>query len=174
MLDQGDHGTLHWYVIHTHPQQEGRAEINLRAGRVETFAPKHKQRLYSRKSKGRTYRIKPLFPGYIFARFDIENRLHDIQYTRGVHSVVSFGNTYIPVDDEIINVIQSRKTKEGFIMIGEEFQHADELIVVSGPFKGFTGIFERNIKDADRVMILLKTVSYQSHVMLDREFLIKL
>lgn len=174
MLDQGDHGTLHWYVIHTHPQQESRAEINLRAGRVETFAPKHKRRLYSRKSKGPTYRVKPLFPAYIFARFDIENRLHDIQYTRGVHSVVSFGNTYIPVDDEIINIIQSRKTKEGFIMIGEEFQHGDELIVVSGPFNGFTGIFERNLKDADRVMILMKTVSYQSHVMLEREFLMKL
>jgi transcriptional antiterminator RfaH len=172
MMDQGCHGT-HWYVIHTHPQQEDRAEMNLRAGRVETFAPKHKQRLYSRKSKGPTYRIKPLFPGYIFARFDIEHRLNDIQFTRGVHSVISFGNTHVPVDDEIINVIQSRETKEGFIMIGEEFQQGDELMVVSGPFKGLTGIFERDMKDTDRVMILLKTVSYQSHVTLDREFLKK-
>jgi transcriptional antiterminator RfaH len=174
MLDQDGQVTPHWYVIHTHPKQEDRAEINLLAGQVETFAPKHKQRFYSRKSKGPTYRVKPLFPGYIFARFDIGNRLHDIQFTRGVHSVVSFGNTHVPVDDEIINIIQSRKTKEGFIVIGEELQHGDELVVVSGPFKGLTGIFERNSKEADRVMILLKTVSYQSHVMLDREFLVKL
>ena len=174
MLDRGGHGTPHWYVIHTHPKQEDRAEINLRAGKVETFAPKHKQRFYSPKSKGPAYRVKPLFPGYIFARFDIENRLHDIQFTRGVHSVVRFGDTHVPVDDEIIDIIQSRKTKEGFIMIGEEFEHGDELVVTSGPFKGFTGIFERKMKDADRVMILLKTVSYQSHVMLDRQFLKKL
>jgi transcriptional antiterminator RfaH len=173
MIDQSGRHTLHWYAIHTHPKQEDRAEMNLRAGGVETFAPKHKQRTYNRQSKGLTYRTKPLFPGYIFARFDFEEQLHDVRFTRGVHSVVSFGHTYVPVDDEIINIIQERKTKDGFILLGPDLKQGDELVVVHGPFKGFKGIFERDMKDADRVIILLKTVSYQSHVMLERELLQK-
>ncbi|HVG32641.1 MAG TPA: transcription termination/antitermination NusG family protein [Pyrinomonadaceae bacterium] len=156
-----------WYVVHTHPKQEDRANMNLLAGKVETFMPKRRERKYDRYQGALNYFTKPLFPSYLFARFKAGDLLRTVRFTRGVHSVVSFGNAPTPVDDEIIALIQSYSNKDGVISISEEFKSGDEVIIKEGLLRGFTGIFERRMKDADRVMILLKTVSYQSHIILE-------
>jgi transcription antitermination factor NusG len=42
-------------------------------------------------------------------------------------------------------------------------------VVKDGPLKNFAGIFEREMKDTDRVRILLEAVSYQAHVEIGRD-----
>jgi transcriptional antiterminator RfaH len=162
-----------WYVVHTHPKQEDRAHMNLLVGKVETFMPKRRERKYDRYQGAKTYNIKPLFPSYLFARFKAGDLLRTVRFTRGVHSVVSFGNVPTPVDDEVIAVIQSFSNENGVVRIGDEFKYGDEVVIKSGLLRGFTGIFEREMKDTDRVTILLKTVSYQSHIILERSALRK-
>jgi transcriptional antiterminator RfaH len=173
MLTQGADNRLHWYAIHTHPKQEDRAESNLKAWRVETFVPRYKQRRYHQYTNNPSQLIKPLFPRYIFARFVASELLHKIHFTRGVHSVVSFGKAPIPIDDELIAIIQARRSEDGFVRIGDEFKAGDHVMVKAGHFKGFTGIFERSLKDADRVMIMLKTVGYQPHIVIEKEYVVK-
>src|SRR5215208_2764465 len=80
-----------WYVICTHPRQEDRAESNLIAWSVETFAPQIKKKQYNQFTGVAIQLPKPLFPRYIFARFKLNEMLHKVRYTRGVHSVVGFG-----------------------------------------------------------------------------------
>ncbi len=173
MLTPGVDTKLCWYAIHTHPKQEERAESNLRAWQVETFAPRYKQRRYNQYTNHPSQLIKPLFPRYIFARFVASELLHKVRYTRGVHSVVSFGQEPLPVDDELIAIIQARRSEDGFIRIGDELKAGDHVMIKAGHFKGFTGIFERSMKDADRVMIMLKTVGYQPHVVVEKEHVMK-
>lgn len=48
---------------------------------------------------------KPLFPGYIFARFDAATMSHNISYARGVHSIVGVGDRPAPVDDAVISLV---------------------------------------------------------------------
>jgi len=173
MLIKGADKSLHWYAIHTHPKQEDRAENNLRAWMVETFAPRYRQRRYNQYTNAPSYLIKPLFPRYIFARFVASELLHKVRFTRGVHSVVSFGKDPTPIDNGLIAIIQSRRSEDGFIRIGDEFKAGDDVLITVGHFKGFVGIFERRMKDADRVMILLKTVGYQPHIVIEKEYLMK-
>lgn len=60
---------VRWYLVSTKPQQEERAENNLAAWRVETFAPRVKRRR-GRAGGEPVYSIKPLLPDYTFARFE--------------------------------------------------------------------------------------------------------
>lgn len=157
-----------WYVLHTHPKQEDRAESNLRAWSVETFTPKLKERCH-RTYWEPYYVVKHLFPGYIFARFRLSKLFHKIRFTRGVREIITFGDSPTPVDEEVILLIKSRIGADGFVRVGEEIRPGDEVLIKSGPLQDFTGVFESEMSSADRVRILLKTVGYQAHVVVQRE-----
>lgn len=160
---------LCWYVVHTKPQQEDRADSNLRAWHVETFAPKIKERQYSKYTGKTNYVTKPLFPRYIFARFRVSELWRKVTFTRGVHSVVCTGGSPDPVDDEIIRMIQSQKGQDGFININRVLRPGDKVVITEGPLRDLMGIFEGRYKDDERVSILLTTVNYQSRVLIGRE-----
>jgi len=158
-----------WYAIHTHPKQEDRANSNLMAWNVETFSPKIKTR-YSNPYTGLpTFLSKPLFPRYIFARFESDRLLSKVLFTRGVHSVVSFGGIPAEVNHEVISFIQSQVSEDGFVKVGEDFNTGDQVVIKDGPLKSLTGVFERQVKGSDRVLILLSTIQYQGSVVVERE-----
>jgi transcriptional antiterminator RfaH len=164
--------TTNWYAIHTHPRQESRADGNLRAWRVETLAPMLKA---DRCSNGALLKVvKPLFPRYIFARFKASEMLHKVTYTRGVNSVVSFGGSPTPVDDQIIDTIRSRITEDGYVRLGEKLEAGDAVVIKAGPFKDFKGIFEREVRHTHRVMLLLDAINYQSRIEIPRELVKKI
>lgn len=160
-----------WYAIHTRPKEEDRAEMNLRAWQVQTFAPKLRA-LRASGYDGQSV-SKPLFPNYIFARFNANKQLHNINYTRGVQNVVSFGGSPVSVDEDVISLLQAKVGKDGFICRDEELEPGERVRINSGPFKSFVGIFKRKTKDKDRIRILLDTISCQSHLLIDREIVEK-
>ena len=158
-----------WYAVHTHPRQEDRANNNLMAWDVETFSPKIKTK-YSNPYTGLpTFVSKPLFPRYIFACFEADRLLGKVLFTRGVHSVVSFGGVPAQINNEIISFIQSQVAEDGFVRVGEQFKTGDQVIIKDGPLRSLTGVFERQVKGSDRVLILLSSIHYQGSVVVERE-----
>jgi transcription elongation factor/antiterminator RfaH len=162
-------GAQHWYAIYTHPKQESRAEYNLRAWNVETFNPKLKERQQHTFTGAPTFVVKQLFPRYIFARFDAEALLHKVWFTRGVHSVVSFGDEPAAIEDEVIDFIRSKNGADGFINLSEELRAGSKVVIKDGPLRNLAGIFELEVKDSTRVIILLEAISYQGRVVVERE-----
>ena len=136
MLKISEKECLHWFVIHTHPKQEGRAESNLKAWNVETFFPKLSERKFKANRKAKRV-LKPLFPRYFFARFIASDLLHKVRFTRGVYDVVSCGGNPSPVDNEIISTIQSRVGEDGAIKLDDELQPGVQVRIEDGPFKNF-------------------------------------
>jgi transcriptional antiterminator RfaH len=173
MSNEKAHDITRWYAIHTNAGQEGRADSNLIAWGVETFAPKLRESRHNQYTGDQTHIIKSLFPRYIFAKFKVDILLHKVRFTRGVHNVVSFGDRPTPVDDEVIAIIKSRILKDGFVRIGEELSLGDQVMVKDGPLSGVIGMLEKKTRGADRVTILLTTVSYQSRVIIERELVKK-
>lgn len=153
-----------WYAIHTKLREEDRAQSNLMAWGVETFSPKIKVTLHNQFNGKPTVFIKPMFTGYIFAKFDAAKLLPKVFYTRGVHSIVSFGDSPHPIEDEVISLIQSRIDKDGFVRLNEDLEPGDKVTIKDGSFKGLHGIFDRKIKDTDRVRVFLTSVSYQASI----------
>ena len=161
-----------WYTIQTKPQEELRATRNLDAWGVEAFAPTWKQPRPSQFGCKVSYSIKPLFPGYIFARFDIRKSLRTINYTRGVHRVVSFGSGPVPIQEEIIDLIRAR-VKDGVVEMDEDFQSGDRVRIKEGPLAGLVGIFQTSTRSKDRVSILMTTIKYQSRIVIERQLIEK-
>jgi len=162
--------TLSWYVVHTHPKQEERASGNLQAGGLETLNPKLLVNKCNQFTGQLTRIVKPLFPGYLFARFRFNDLYHKIRFTRGVQNVVCFDNRPTRVDEEIIDLIRSRLGTDGFVKTFAELKAGDEVVIDDGRFQKLQGVFERELQDADadRVTILLSSVSFQAHVVVDR------
>ena len=167
---------LNWYVVHTQPQQEERAGANLRTWGIETLTPKVRVNKYNEFTNKLTRLAKPMFPSYIFGRFRFNEEYHRVRYTRGVHSVVTLTGEPTPVEDEIIDLLRSRIGPDGFLKPLEELEKleaGDQVIIKDGRFKGFCGVFDREIQDSERVRILLNTVNFQAHVVVARELVHK-
>jgi transcriptional antiterminator RfaH len=162
-----------WYVIHTHPRQEARAESNLRAWGVETFKPTLKQRRRQPYTNKPFYVVKPMFPRYIFARFGAAKILHKVSFTRGVHSVVSFGDGPTTIEDEVIDFIKSQAGQDGHVTLTDRLSVGDEVTITAGPLKGLMGVFDKKLKEDDRIIVLLKTVSYQLRVVVQGDVIEK-
>jgi len=160
--------TLGWYVVHTQPQQEDRASINLRAWQIEVVNPKLQVRKYNQFTGKVTWIAKPLFPSYIFARFKLNQQHGRVRFTRGVHSLVSFNDTPARVGDEIIELVRSRIGDDGFVNMCEELKAGDVVVINEGKFQNFCGVFECEMQDSDRVRILLSAVNFQAHVVVEK------
>jgi transcriptional antiterminator RfaH len=159
----------HWYVIYTKPNEEDRADRNLAAWGLETFYPQIKKKQVNEFTGKAIYFSRPLFPHYIFARFDAETLLHKICGTRGVQRVLSIDYRPAPVADEIIDVIQSKVADDGFVRLNEMFRRGDEVLIKDGSMKGINGIFDRTMTDKNRVMILLTAINYQATLIVERD-----
>jgi transcriptional antiterminator RfaH len=162
-----------WYVVYTHSKQEDRVDQNLKAWNIETFTPKMKVCRRNQFTGTASYITQPLFPRYIFAKFDASSMLHNIRFTRGVNSVVSSGGYLTPIEDEILFLIKSRIGVDGFIRMGNDLASGDKVVITDGPFKDLVGIFERETTDMDRVTILLEVISYQGRITLNRDMVRK-
>lgn len=164
---------LRWYAIKTKFRDENRVDKNLAAWGVETFAPRIKKRRNDSYPGKPVFISQSLFPLYIFARFEAGRMLHKIYYTRGVRSVVSFNGRPLPVEDEVVGLIQSRVDDDGFVQLHEELKSGEEVVINDGPLKGISGVFNRAMKDACRVEILLNTITYQASIIVDKEMVQK-
>lgn len=158
-----------WYVIRTHLRQEERANNNLNAWGVETLYAKLRTRRYNQFTGVPIYITQPLFPRYIFAKFNALEQLPQVQFTRGVHNVVCFGGIPASVDEDIIDIIRARIDENGFVKTTNELKIGDKVVISAGPLRNLMGIFEREVKGAERVSILLTTIEYQGRLEVDRD-----
>lgn len=163
---------MNWYVIYTKPKREATVADRLRNAGIEVYHPRMNVRRYLR---GRYVKIvEPLFPCYLFARFDPGVSLWMICYTRGVRNVVRNMQRPSPVTDDLIDSIRCREDDQGRITLTyDEHKKGDRVTIKDGPFAGFTGIFERPMKGDERVMLLLQAVSFQARIVLERASLKK-
>lgn len=160
-----------WYVLHTNPKQEERANSNLIAWGVETLNPKLKTRRHNEFTGMPTYITQPLFPRYLFAKFNARTQLSKILFTRGVHNVVSFGDNPACVSEEIIDVIRARIDQNGVVKDSNDLKPGDRVVISAGPLRNLMGIFEREVKGSDRIMILLTAIGYQGHLVVERDLI---
>jgi len=149
-----------WYAVHTKPRQEAVADAFLRQSGVEIFYP-------------RIGPAKSLFTGYIFAKFDADTQMRLVKYSRGVSSVVSFGDKPSPVDERLIEGINLR-IKDGFVVLDPpSFTKGERVEIKDGPLEGISGIFDSRVKDSDRVIILLNAIASQSRIVVSSKSLRK-
>jgi len=154
-----------WYVINTKPKKEFQVEKLFTEGGFKYYNPVYRQE----------DRVRPFFPGYGFLVFEFPDKYQLVKYTRGIKRVVGNREGPIPIPDEVIQQIKAREI-EGLIELekhGAMPLVGDEIEVAEGPLKGLKGIFQKEIGDKERVMILLSYVSYQGQLLIEKKKLKK-
>jgi transcription antitermination factor NusG len=153
-----------WYALHVKPRLEHHVHHQLRDKGYDSFLPTSISR---RKWSDRTKTLSlPLFPGYVFCRFDIHSRL-PVMVTPGVQAVVSVGKTPAEIDEAEIAAIQlvvqsGLQTQPWpYVSVGDKVQ------VEEGPLAGLTGIVIRE-KNFCRLIISISLLMRSVSVEIDR------
>ena len=73
---------LRWYVIQTKPRQEDRAQHFLSEKGFEAYLPK--MEMVNVRKNRRALTQKALFPSYLFTRFEQQESLAHVRWTKGV------------------------------------------------------------------------------------------
>lgn len=162
---------MNWFAVHTKPRQETIAQQSLQREGVETYFPKLKRRRTIRRV--RRWVTGPLFPGYIFARFDHVKQYRLVRYATGVANVVAFGGKPAVVDEAVITLIRSHAVDDVVTLNPAPLKPGEWVEIQAGPLQGMQGIFERELSDSERVIILLDTLARGARVEVPRELVEK-
>jgi len=147
-----------WHVIRTRPKAEHIAAAHLLkyANLEQVFCPRIKYEKPTQ--RGKVWFIEALFPGYIFARFDIKAELRNINATPAVSGVLRFADKYPTINDTIIQVLQEEFSKEEkeVRIVEPEIKEGDEVVIIEGTMAGMKTIVSRLIPSQERIHILLE------------------
>ena len=147
-----------WHVVRTRPKGEHIAAVHLQkyAKLVQVFCPRIK--FEKATLRGKVWFIEALFPGYLFARFDISTELRNVNATTAVTGVLRFADQYPKISAATIQALQSefRKENKEVRIVEPGIHEGDEVVVTNGAMTGLKTIVTRLIPSQDRIRILLE------------------
>lgn len=155
-----------WYALQTKPKHEKVVATVLEGKGYIQFLP-----LYQnwRRCAGRLRSVfLPLFPGYLFCRFDTLHRL-PILVTPGVFGIVSVGNIPAPIPDEEIVMIQTSCSGRLRVSPWPYLEGGDLVRVECGPLQGVQGVF-LNEKRGGRLVLSIEILRRSVAVEMDRNW----
>lgn len=146
-----------WYALKSKPNKENLLLDQLLIRKVETYFP----RIHVRPVNPRACRIKAFFPGYLFVQIDLTQvAVSNLAWIPGASRLVCFDSEPASIPENLINLI--RKKVDAINSVGgeliETLKSGDRILVHSGPFAGFDGIFDKCLDGNDRVRVLLNLI----------------
>jgi transcriptional antiterminator RfaH len=147
---------MEWYVARSHVHAESKALANLMRQGYEAYLPLCRR--WVTHARRREVAQRPLFPGYLFVRFDIgHTRWRSIMSTIGVARLICHGDLPARVVDGVVEAIKTAE-EDGLF----DYTHAvsqlkpgDKVRVASGPFANLIGQFQSTVSN-DRIRVLLE------------------
>jgi transcription elongation factor/antiterminator RfaH len=143
-----------WYLAHTLPSCESRAELHLGAQGFRTYFPTI-QKTVRHARKLRNVRA-PLFPRYVFLILDLgRDRWLSVRGTVGVSSLFSCENRPIPVPEGVVETLIENTDEANLTLFHQGLKSGQSVRILSGPFANLVGTLER-LDQAGRVRVLLE------------------
>jgi transcription antitermination factor NusG len=149
-----DYLEARWYAAYTCANHEKRVREQLEQRSVEVFLPVYET---VRRWKDRRMRLQmPLFPGYVFVRLALVDRLRVLQVPSVVR-LVGFDGHPSALPDEEIEALKKglssgmRAEPHPFLTVGRRVR------ITGGPFAGLEGILKRKRNDL-RVVVSLELI----------------
>ena len=149
-----------WYALRSKPRKEDIVWRQVTQSGYETFYP----RIRVNPVNPRSRKVQPYFPGYLFVLADLDQvGVSTFQWMPHTLGLVSFGGEPAYVPENLI--IALRKRVEEIAAAGGELfdglQPGDPVLINSGPFSGYEGIFDARLPGSERVRVLLEFLGNQ-------------
>lgn len=160
-----------WYVIHTYSGHENKVKLNLEKlvenrgmqDLVLQIIVPTEDRVEVRGDK-RVVKTQKIFPGYVIVKMIVTNESwYLVRNTQGVTGFVGQGSEPIPLSDEEVRRMGIEKT---VVVVNVEV--GDGVRIISGPFKGFSGVVEE--VNADRQVIKTRVDMFGRSTPVEVEF----
>jgi transcriptional antiterminator RfaH len=155
-----------WFAVYTKPRQEHIALEHLERQAFRCFLPMAVNP-YQRRSE-RKRRIEPLFPRYLFLNaVPDQQSLGPVRSTRGVATLVRFGQKLASLPEPVIEAINDRCDGDGLVQLDPvPVEPGDKVRVFDGPLAGLEGIFKER-KGEKRALLLAKLLGTESTLEVD-------
>ena len=138
-----------WYALQVWVRKETAIANQLQAQGLECFLPKYKSlRQWSDRKKEVE---QPLFPGYLFCRFEYLHR-RPIVITPGVLQIVGNGRTALPVEDREVEALQAAVASGIAAQPWPYLEIGERVRIQTGKLTGLEGILV-NFKGNHRVVL---------------------
>lgn len=112
--------------------------------------------------------VGPLFPQYLFCRFDLMTHYRAVRYAREVIDVLSFGSRPAVVSDELIDDLKIWASQAPEANSSQPAYSSGERVQVSkGPMRGLEAIILEQSDDRDRVSVLLSILGCGAKLRID-------
>ncbi|MGA3095023.1 MAG: transcription termination/antitermination NusG family protein [Bryobacteraceae bacterium] len=157
-----------WFGIEVHSRREPRVADEFAIRGLDFFLP-------TRRIKRRwSDRIKildvPLFPGYVFCRFDIADRLRVLNCP-GVSRIVGAGSVAVPVDDGEIDAIKALVESHVVLTPWPYLRTGQRVRIEHGPLAGLEGLIIRAQEGSLRVVVSVTLLQRSVAAEIEREWI---
>lgn len=160
-----------WYCVRTQTKREHIAAGHLRELEgIEVFCPRLRYRKATR--RGKIWWVEPLFPGYLLARFNLEESERAVTFCQGVRGLVRFGNEIPAVPRSFVHSLREEvrnraEDDEELFSVTPSIETGDEVEIAHGPLQGMRGTIISVAPAAERVKILLEFLGQPQAVDVD-------
>ena len=154
-----------WYAVQLRPRFEKAVAVQVRAKGYEEYLPVYRSR---RRWSDRIKVVElPLFPGYIFCKFDITHRL-PILIIPGVAKIVGSGRMPIAIPDHEIEAVQ--KVVHSGLAYGPwpALTAGQRVQVRYGPLAGLEGVVQET-RNGCNLIVSVTLLSRSVSVTIDRD-----
>lgn len=149
-----DHYTCQWYAVCTRSRHEKRIAERLGERSITFFLPMYQT---VRRWADRTKQVTlPLFPGYLFVRIPLSERLRILKLS-GVVRFVGFDSSPTAVPDADIETLQSVMKNQMSVDPHPYLKVGSRVRIKSGPLQGAEGILKRK-KGVTRLVLSLDLI----------------
>ena len=157
-----------WYLVHTRPNNERKAEVNLEAQGFATFLPQIERTI--RHARRLTTVRRALFPRYLFVRLDIgRDRWLSVGSTIGVSRLFTQEGRPVAVPFGVVETLLAH-SDAGLTRLDCSLAEGQRVRILSGPLADFTATVVR-LDARRRVDVLLEIMGAAVPVSIDRRAL---
>lgn len=154
-----------WFALQVQPRHENTTASVLANKGYEVLAPLYRAR---RRRTDRFVELTlPLFPGYVFCRFDLRHRLSPVITTPGVVRIVGVGNRPAALADREMAAIQILVASGAAAEPWPYLEPGDIVRIEYGMLAGMEGTFIRT-KKPDRLVISVTLLQRSVAIEIDR------
>ncbi len=142
-----------WFILQFKANSHHQATKNLNRQGFETFLPLHDTT--SRKLSRFISTSKPLFPGYMFIKFDrAESQWHKINNTYGVSHLITFDSLLKSIPTKFVDSLMKRYDLSGKLLPIQKLKEGDQVKILKGPFANFIASVE-TYESEQRIWVLM-------------------
>jgi transcriptional antiterminator NusG len=157
-----------WFAIRTSSNWEFRAHDDLSGRCIEVFLPRYGiKRTWSDRTK---VIEQPLFPGYIFCRFHLAERVRILQ-ARGVKQIVGIGKTPTPISEGQLDTLKALVASNLQLVPWPYLNSGQQIHIDRGPLAGVRGFLVHTEAGTVRLVASLDLVQCSVATVIDREWI---